>query len=470
MTNTPLLHLFRKDYWLVFLGLWLITGISINSSDQRAFTLQQMGVDAIVSHGTFTLGHSDLQILTPRGDTFHAEKGILPAKQPGQFATAAIPYFFLKAVGVSYENDYTWSASLVTWLSTSLVSAIALTLLFLLIKLWGYTGKQAAWVVFAAGIFSPWLVYAGISHHDIVAASYLLIGLFFAELNLITKRGNGKVFPLLAGLFAGLTVFASMLPALIVMVFGLYILSSLNKKHILFSGLGFILGLLPLALYNSYYFGSPFTQANVAGNYADTFFNYNYEQFIHHLNAYVGWGGLSILKYAPIIAIGFFGTFFLPKELLRIKIFIFGSCIMHMAYLTNIETLGTCQYGPRYLIPIIPLCAIGLAPLFQKFEKQYSLEWGMIFGGLAFLSFLASAVGAWGGAMQCNLNDFMMLHYLVDHSKLQVDNLPLLWPILYFFTSIMAIIFIGKLSKNKRYLALQKKIKNVFMSTKEEKE
>lgn len=418
--------LVRKDSLLIFLFVWLVTGIFINVNDQRAFNLQQMGIDAIVSHQTFTLGHSDLPILKPLGDTFYTDKGILPAKQPGQFALGAVPYFFLKSIGISYEFDYNLTASLVTWFSTSLISALALMLIYELLKLWGIRRRSALWSVLTLGVGCHWIVYAGIAHHDIVATSCLTIALYFVEYNMIKHKGRHGLAALLAGLFAGLTIFASMLPALIVMVFGLYILTYAKIKQTLYSGLGFLLGIAPLFLYNYNYFGNPFTQANVAGNYTDTFFTINYEQFSHHLNAYLGYGGLSIWKYAPSIVLGFLALALLPKKFWRIKLFIYLSCFLHMFYLVNIETLGTCQYGPRYLLPLLPLCVLGIAVLVDKYNGKYPFSLGLLLGAILLHSTASSLIGAWGGAMQCDLQNFMMWRYLVEHNKLNFSSLLLL--------------------------------------------
>ena len=435
--NLSILKKFNKDYLFVFFTLWLVTGLTINTNDQRAFNLQQMGVDAIVSYGTLTLGHSKLPILKPIGDTFYVKKGIVPAKQPGQFATGAVAYFVISNLGMTYEKNYVMTASLVTWFSASLVSAIALTLLFCMLKGWGYRRDQAMWATFAAGVFSHWLVFAGIAHHDILATSYLLIALYFSEKSLQFTSGKYISFSILGGLFAGLTIFTSMLPALIVVAFGLYIFTSLRIGHILWTGLGFFLGLLPLALYNNYYFDSPFTQANVAGNYADTFFNFNYEQFKHHLNAYVGWGGLSILKYSPIVAIGFIGIFCLPRSLGRLKFFVLAASFVHLMYLVNIETLGTCQYGPRYLIPLLPFWAIGVAVLLNRFGQSTPFSQGLVLGVLAVFSLVVSLAGAFGGAMQCDLNSFVFIKYIAAHNKYRMENLPLFWELVWLLVAVL---------------------------------
>ncbi len=437
MENSPIkdrakrfFHWINRDYIALFFVLWFTTGITIDERDTRKFNLQQMVVDSIVSYGTFSIGHSKLKIFRPAGDTFRTEHGTLPAKQPGQFATGAIPYFFLSIIGITYEKDYTLAAGMVAWLSASLISSIALTLLFLTMRNWGFNRNYSLLSVLSCGVFSHWIVYSGVAHHDILAASYLIIALYFSEKSLRFGDAEKWWFSILTGIFAGLTVFTSMLPALIVMTFGIYIMMTLKFRHIFFTGVGFLLGLMPLAIYNGYYFGNPFTQANVAGNFSDTFIKFSYQQFIHRVDAYIGWGGLSIWKYAPLLGLGYFGFFLLPKNLMRVKYFVFGAVIVHLFYLFNIETKGTCQYGPRYLIPLLPLMSIGVGAILHSCRNTPPFILGLIFGGFAAYGLWVSLVGAIGGAAQCDLKSFIFIKYLNDHSKLRLQNLVFFWPML----------------------------------------
>src|SRR5579883_2890222 len=70
LTSADLMRMFRSRACGIFLFFWLAFGVTMNLGDLRAYNLQQMGVDAIVSHQTFTLGHGKNPLLQPGGDTF----------------------------------------------------------------------------------------------------------------------------------------------------------------------------------------------------------------------------------------------------------------------------------------------------------------------------------------------------------------------------------------------------------------
>jgi len=312
--------------------------------------------------------------------------------------------------------------------------------------------------VLSVWLFSHWLVFAGILHHDILAGGYLVIALFCSEKNLRAFGGNHIVYGIGAGFFAGVTLLTSMLPALIVFALAVYIVMSWRLKPIVLFGIGCLLGLLPLTVYNFYYFGNPLIQANVAGNYADTFFNFNFEQFIFRVNAYIGYGGLSIWKYAPLLGLGFGGILVLPKSLRMVKVFVLAAITLHLFYLFNIETLGTCQYGPRYLLPLLPFLAIGVAELMQRASRLPAFFTGGFFGIAAAYSFWVSMVGAVGGAMQCDLRNFTFVKYLASSSRLSWGNLPLFWPLFVLFLLLLVCLIVTNRKHLQAYFCTQSRL------------
>ncbi|PKF61968.1 hypothetical protein CW745_08250 [Psychromonas sp. psych-6C06] len=423
MRLTKIKALFTVPSALFFLS-WLFIGATINLQDQRVFNLQQMGIDAIVEHGTYTLGHSKHPNLQPLGDVFWKDGQRFAAKQPGQFTLAAIPYFAIRALGYNYNDNYDLTASLVTFFSTSFMSALAIMLLYKTLLLWRFTPQVSLFALFPLAFASPWLIFSGIEHHDIMASSLIIYALYCIEKNALQYDNTRHPLAFLAGLFLGLAIFVSMLPALIVAAIGLYSISRFKINNSIATGCGFLLGLLPLAIYNGYYFGSPLTQANVAGNYADTFFNFSWAQFSHHLNAYFGIGGLSLWYYSPLLMLGF-AFFMWTKQLaLQTRVFIFLAILLHLFYLLNIETLGTCQYGPRYLIPLLPFFTIGLAGIVTRLLNRDPLSFGIGYSALATYSFIVTLFGALGGVLYCNLPRFALLQYMGELHRYHLDMLP----------------------------------------------
>jgi hypothetical protein len=404
---------------LLFLLFWIVYGVTTNVRNGREYNLQQMGVDAIVVHHTFAVGLSPLPILQPRGDVFSYRGRILAAKQPGQFVWGAIPYFFLHGAGITYERDYDLSSSLVTWFSAGLFAAAALALLDRMMgRFWGFSARACLLATLATGFASYWFAYAGVAHHDVLAASLLVGGLYAIEGNRFHFQGRNLRLGFVAGTLLGLVIFTSMLPALIVAVVGIYVLATLPFRTALLCGAGFLVGLLPLFTYNGYYFGSPFVPANVAGNFSDTFWSPGWGLAANHLNAYFGTSGISLWKYAPAEVLAFAGLFMLPR---RLRYLLVAAVAVHLVYLISISTLGGCQYGPRYLLPLLPLLAPGLAALFDF--RPAARPW---IGALSVYGFFVSAVGALEGTMYCTPAQFALWPQMAAMRRMTPEQFPLL--------------------------------------------
>jgi hypothetical protein len=402
----------------VFALFWVVCGITTNVRNGREYNLQQMGVEAIVVHHTFAVGLSSLPILQPRGDVFSFGGKTLAAKQPGQFFWGAIPYFVLHAVGITYERNYDLSSSLVTWFSAGLFAAGALALLDRMMEwFWGFSRRASMLATVSTGFASYWFAYAGVAHHDVLAASLLVGGLYALEKNRYHFQCRNPRLALAAGALLGLVIFTSMLPALIVAVVGTYVLATYPFRTTLWCGAGFLAGLLPLLAYNGHYFGSPLVPANVAGNFSDTFWSPGWRLAVDHLNAYFGTSGISLWKYAPAEVLGFAGLFLLP---LRLRCVLVGAVVVHLVYLISIPTLGGCEYGPRYLLPLLPLVAPGLAAMFDL--RRWARPWIV---ALSVYGFLVSAVGALAGTMYCTPAKFALWPQIAALRQMTTDQFPL---------------------------------------------
>ncbi len=424
----------RYEMLLLFCLIWCTYGLFISTVDLEFYTLQQAGVEAIVDHGTYRLGLSSVELLKPRGDVFIFNDNILAAKQPGQFTVGALPYFIFSWLGITYARNYNLAAALVTWCSVSLLSALGCVCFHLLLRqVWGIRTNIAYMFTFLYGFATILFPYAGVLHHDALSAAYLMISFYLLE----KGKPQQNMQPLLplplftigAGVLVGLTIFTSMLPAPVVIAFGLYVLWSRNFAFVLQFGCGVVIGLLPLFAYNFYYFSSPWTQANVAGDFADTFIQLKWANFTHHLNVYLGLGDLSIWKYNPILAIGILGALCMPKRMKQQQILLLGGPLLQIFYILNIETIGHCQYGPRYLLPVVPFMMCGLAGWFLDEPAAWLTQIRLPLLELTGLySLTVNLFGAIGSTTYCITEDFAFIQVWDRYLQQGWGPFPL-WPL-----------------------------------------
>ena len=383
----------------VFFFCWLIYGSLINSTDLRAYTLQHAGVEALGKHRTIEIGLSTAHRLQKPGDSFVFEGRRYAAKQPGQFFFGVPGYLAAAALGFDYQRSYDDTAAFVVWLSSSLFTALTAALVFLLnVKLWQTAAKTAAGLAFTFAFATPFLAYVSVPHHDVIASFFLTAGFYAIER---AKADAGRPCTRLfffAGLFLSLTLFCSMLPAAAVLVLFCYALLSASHRRLFFLG-GFLTGLLPLSLYNYSLFGTPWTQANIAGNYSDTFFSPNLTLFFHHLNFYLGTGPTSVWRFAPVFPLSIVLLFALPRRL-RAEQWVLGSMLAaHLLFVCQISTIGGSQFGPRYLLPLYPLLIASLGPAVSRFEKASLRLLVALLCLLACYSFTVNFTGAIFGTM-----------------------------------------------------------------------
>jgi hypothetical protein len=398
-----------------------------HSSNLTAYGLYQVGTESLVEYDTYTLGHSVVPGWkdTGDGDVFEYHHQKFPAKQPGAFFAAAVPYFFLHFIfGMSFLKNQNLVAALNCWLSVGMFASIAVGFFYELLLLFEVSVGTAliTTATFAFGtLFFP---YTGIPHHDIFATSCLIFGLFFLLRS--KQRDLNKNFRA-AGAWIGVTLFFSMLPALMVailFVFGL----TLTRKHIarIHFGMGFLTGYLPLGLFDAYYFGNPFVQANMAGNYQDTFFKGSLKTMQEHFHDYFGVTSyLSVLQIMPVFILGLMGIFFLAKRYRKEKTLFLTLFLVHVGYLLNISTIGHCQFGPRYLIPLVPFMMIGFAQ-WMSIRGRWTSRIAKISAGVAILYSLAmNFLGALGDTMYCgNLVDSPIPKYWKTRATLFADYFP----------------------------------------------
>ena len=411
---------------ILTLLVWLTLGSLVNVRDQRSFSLQHAGIESLVERGTFDVRSARAPDIKLAGDRFSYNGRMLAAKQPGQFVWGAVPYLVLYQVGFSYTDDFEFVATFNAWCSSSLAVALISGILFWLVtQVWRLPRTWGYMIALCVGFGSTLTAYSGVPHHDVLAACCLCAALLALELSRTRKASSRWKYLGVAGGFLGLTVFCSMLPALLVAILFIYGLATNRIADWIHLLAGTLIGLLPLFIYNGYYFSSPLIQANIAGNYSDTFFSFRAEQILERLNTYLGWGKISLLKYSPVTLLGLIGLFALPTELKRIRYLVLTLLCVHLFYLCNIGTTGHSQVGPRYLLPLIPFLSLGLCGWFGV-SRFRAIGTAILLSVFAFSAFVALMARLFG-VMYRHTSQFAPMYWL-KQSSLQDVNLPLLLP------------------------------------------
>lgn len=410
---------------LFFVLCWCSSAIFINTGDLEQYTLQHAGVEALVERGTFTLGGSTVDRLRSPGDTFTLEGRQYAAKQPGQFVLAAIPYRLISFFGISYASDYPFAAALVAWCSAGLfLSVQATALLYLVVVVWGRPKSQGFLVALSAMFGQTAFAYVSVPHHDLLASTFLAIAFVFIERARRLPSTTPSVSAWIAGGAVGMSVFTSMLAFPAALGLTVYGLRSFGAWHHFFSGI--ILGVAPLLSYNAVSFGHPLLMANAAGDFRDTFFAADFGRAVERLRTYFGDGDLALWKYSPIAFCGLLGFLVAPRSWRSQQLVWWAMIGLHLGYIFNIETVGHCQFGPRYLLPIMPFLLVGLCPLADRLRPFSSTGMTAFLWAAFGLSAFFNLFGALGGTMYCSISEWGVGRYLTFDWLIDGRSFPLL--------------------------------------------
>jgi hypothetical protein len=415
----------KLRHTIFFLWIWLLLAAFIREGDLRAYGLQLAGAEALIERGALELGHSAVPELNPQGDVFAHKSSLHPAKQPGQFFWSAAAYALVKASGSNFVDSFSTAAAWTTWLSGTLAAALIALAALLIFEHLNPTRRLVNLTLASLTVFAtPLWVYSGVAHHDIMAMCCVTWA-FVAWLN---ARLLTAAFLLAFSSFFSLLVAPGVLGVTALVLWHSRRDVGLFLKYLL----GFTPGLAPNLIYNWLTFGSPFMPANIAGDYADTYFRPSVSNFIEKLNTYFGWGELSLWVYAPLagIAMGYALQHIKPSSKLHDLVsFKFAFLLPILIYILNMETIGHCQFGPRYLMPIFALSLLGLA--------HASARSLLALSPFAIYSLATNFTGAQSGSMRCDLSKYLNFQYW--QSQIATDFFPARSPLLWLLIATLSL-------------------------------
>lgn len=364
--------------------------MTINSWNARAFGLQNATVAALVEHKTFALVDQVIPgfNLVEGTETFRHGAYVYPMKQPGQTILGALVYYPLYKLGINFDNHFDFVSHLITWGSATLLAALSATIIFWL----GYSLTQNL----QAGIMGSLLFafgtivwpYSGVSHHDIQGMS---LGLMSVACYYLAQMRGGKQYYLWSGFWAGLTLLFTMLPLTLPIVMGLFCWRRDGFRQARWMALGMLSGILPTLGFNYLLFGNPWLPPNLAGRVSDTMPLWSLPNLLAKLWFYLGTPRTAIWSFSPILIFGVAGLLKLPRRLSWLKNLLFSLMLAQLLHVSSMETHGGYQYGPRYLLTVIPFLAIGLSAWVNKGMIGW---WRWVFVALAGYSVVVASLGA----------------------------------------------------------------------------
>ncbi|GAB4545258.1 MAG: hypothetical protein OHK0023_03270 [Anaerolineae bacterium] len=306
---------------------------------------------------------------------YYAKKGITPSLFLLPFAALAqqVPWLSLRAVAMLFNP---------------LVTAFTAVLLYDLVRLLGFLPRSGLIAALVYGLGTTAFVYVKTLFGEPLAALLLTLAVLSA---LRYWQGGSLRWLILSGGAMGAAIGVNLSYLLPAALLGLIVISQARTSHTLARisltyGLPIALCIGGIALYNAARFCNPLT----SGYYLDSGEGFN-RPFLTGLFGLTFSPYRGLFWYAPIFLVSAFGLPRLPsrKAVLTVALLV---AAQFFAYANWWSWHGGVVWGPRFLLPIMPLLVLCLVPLIERAYEAWPMRAAL--NGLAALSILIQICGA----------------------------------------------------------------------------
>jgi len=295
-------------------------------------------------------------------------------KAPGSIFIAAAAYGLLKVSGLSKGL----SPNLIRYVVKALVLGIAAIIAFgYMVRLLKEGSEHfplhlaGVAYILSAPVFAYYILYFG---HGL-AAAFVLVALVF-----LLRDAPGTLDVFVAGALFGLAS-AVEYPVVVLGLWAALLIGKRWKNLALYAVAVLLFGAVPIAIYNWFCFGSPFSFG-----YSEVFFPYYQRRMAQGLFGftYPKLSALWLLTFsparglflwAPAFLVGFAGLFLgALRDAGRRKRYIWsfvGFIIYLLLFSAFHEPSGGAAFGPRHLLPALPLLALGW-PAFWSCGRSFA--------------------------------------------------------------------------------------------------
>ncbi len=359
--------------------------------------------------------------LNQSGDIAYVDGHFFAAKSPGLAFLSVPVYLAFDAFNAVPETYVTGQgppgarqvAERAIWQVNLVVVAVFFALLLLIRttveKLFPRTGTAVAVML---GLGTMLLPFATSYFSHVVSAA---LGFSAFALLLRERRRRSNALLAAAGLLAGLAVFTELPTGIIAVCLGLYAsVDAPRLRRAATYAAGFVAGLIPLAAYNWWAFGSPLrngysnavkdlgkTGHDVIGANGQGFFGLTYPHPHAALDILFSKHGLFVLT--PITLVAVLGLGLLHRAGHRREAFLVGGMVLAFVVYNSSYYLpfGGAAPGPRFLVPLLPFLAPPLAAMVRRWP---------------FIAYAAAAVSA-----------FWMISATIAGPLLPLEMSPTTW-------------------------------------------
>ena len=359
--------------------------------------------------------------LNQSGDIAYVGGHFYAAKSPGLAFLSMPVYLAFDAVNAVPATYITGQgppgarqvAERAIWQVNLVVVAVFLALLLLVRatveRLFPRTGTAVALMLGLGTMLLPFAT-AYFSHVISAALGFSAFALLLRE-----RQRRSNTLLAAAGLLAGLAVFTELPTGIIGVCLGLYAaVDAPRLRRAATYAAGFVAGLIPLAAYNWWAFGSPLqngysnavkelgkTGHDVIGANGQGFFGLTYPHLGAAIDILFSEHGLFVLT--PVTLVAVLGLGLLHRAGHRREAFLVGGMVLMFVIYNSSYYLpfGGATPGPRFLVALLPFLALPLAAVVRR--------WPLI-------AFAAAAVSA-----------FWMISATIAGPLLPLESSPTLW-------------------------------------------
>lgn len=374
-------------FWACFFAIF-VRGMPPNGDPVNYFIVAR----SIAERRTVALEKNDFVPLEQGPDgAYYSKFGIGQSLLEAPFYLLGRALLPIRARDPNYAYAFTYFFSV---LSVPVASALAIILFMLLIVELGGAARLAASSAFILGLTTLVWPYAREGFSEPLQMCALCGAFLFAARS---RNKDSTAAAMLSGLFLGILILTKSANLIIVPFFAIYIFfapsetSGRRAAHAVSFLIPIIIFSAFVLAYNDVRFGSPLDFGYNSGR--DARFGFNVS-LLSGLYGFIFSPGKSIFLYSPILLATLFGISAFHKRRKAESLLLWPVVVtLTLLYSKWWAWHGDWAWGPRFLVPIIPLLVLPLVFLLENF-KNWKLAAKAAFLFLIGISFYVQILGS----------------------------------------------------------------------------